>query len=204
MMHEPSQMIRALKQGKKLTADELAFLRSNLQSPEDGADIYEMCRALALAVPASSSAVQLVEQYFEVTTDEWYMQGVIYALCSYWGLTDRYLDKLLWLTLLEQWKDYPSAALAAFSALGAYLNNHPNAEILAHLLAIYESDLTLYKAGNLQFEKEHIVAVYQAIDRAIRGKEAQLAAIGFKFPKDVNKDVLLRAVKLASKLRKKK
>lgn len=198
---DPAEIVERLKKGGKISQSELHFVRARLRDPEPGDDLYDLMRALGLGVRASEEDVALVESYFMSETDDWNLQGSIYALCDYWGLTEKYLDRLLFFVRLENWDEYSSAAIASFGALGDYLHKTNDPDVYAKLLELYDTDMTLCRTRATEYDEEHLASVYRALDMGIRGREALLDHIKMKIPDDIKESVINEARKKASKKR---
>lgn len=195
MPHDAQKIVSNLKSGTSIKRDELSFIRTSLKSPLPDSDIHHLCRALALSVTPNKDDIALVEQYLSDSYDEWDIQGVIYALCNYWKLTANYIDKLIVYVDLEQWEDSPSAAIAAIGVLGDYLYENKNPTVLKSLLTAYEQSIELHNKGLLNFNRIYADTIYQAINASIVGRQAALDAIGFRFPRDVNLEIIEKAYK---------
>jgi hypothetical protein len=188
--------VERLKQGGRLSHEELNSIKEQL-SNDAPIDVYNLVRAWALAVPASPQNVALVARFFDQSQDEWDLKGVIYALCDYWNLTDRYLRELKELVQATKWPSYSNAAIAAFSALGAYVNETKDPATCRELLTILEDDLAMASCGDARFSFEHLAACYAALDRAVRGKQAIIERHKFKSVSGIRPDVLVRAGEIA-------
>jgi hypothetical protein len=190
--YDPSDIVERLKKGGKIGREEIEFIRNRLRnlSPDD--DLYSLVRAMGLGViTPSPEDIALVGKFFVVETDDWDLQGVIYALCDYWGLTEKYLDQLFSFSILENWGNYPSAAIAAISALGSYAYEKKDSRVFEKLLDLYDKDMELFNTGSSFFRNQHLQLIYKALDIGVRGKEALVDHIkDVRIPEDISEKVI--------------
>lgn len=200
--YDPAEIVERLKKGGKISRSEVSFVRDSLRNPLPSDDLYDLMRALGLGVKPNPDDIALVEKYFYTETDDWNLQGSIYALCDYWGLTKTYLDRLLFFVNLKNWKDYPSAAIVSFGALGDYLFQSKDAYVFGRLLDLYDRDMALYRERAPEYDEQHLASVYRALDLGVRGRAALVDHVKTKMPDNISDDVISKAREQAMKLRK--
>lgn len=190
---DPSKLVHRLKWGGVLTGDEIEALQQHLEDPAGPDRLYNVFRALALGAPATGRNVSLVERYLGPETDDYDLKGVIYALCKYWGLTERYIDQLLFYSRLDKWERYSEASIAALSALGDYLHRTQDPGLYSKLLERFDHGLSLWEESSPMFDGIYFESIYNALNQGIKGRAARLDAIGFEFPDDIEDSVVKEA-----------
>lgn len=202
-MRTPFECVEYIKQGGNLSQNELDSLREVLVSSCGcNHDIYDAARGFALAVEPMEENIVLVEKYLHDDTDDWNLQGVIYAL-GYWGIEERYIDKYLEFSGYHRWEHKDASVIASLSALGKYIYTHKDYIVLSVLFRRFMCALKTVDHDK-KYDKDYLSILYASLDRAVRGRDAQLANItGVKIPEDIDNNLLTRIEQLTIVVRKK-
>lgn len=129
--YDYDEMIRRIRHGQYLSAEELAHVKRELADPDSPN------RSTALEIVGASmdtSAAELVESLLVCPQDPWLSRSALQVLCLYWGRTGDYL------TYLEEyiggvaWDVDNEVKHMAMSLAGGYLREHRHRGLLKLLV----------------------------------------------------------------------
>jgi hypothetical protein len=193
---DAAEVVRRIKLGEKIDSHTMTEVRDTLRT-NASRDVHHLARALALGAEPTESDIELLEGLLRLDLDSWSLQGVVYALCSYWQLTSRCLPFLCKLTEKEHWPGHHDAAAAAFASLGDHAHACGSHDVIAHLLNVYDEEIALYRTSDDSFDFEHLMACYSALAVAVKGPRARIGLLKIKRASDLSEEIVASARQMA-------
>lgn len=186
-MRDVSEIFRAQKHGGlPVTELELNAIRSSLRSNDPELDVHHAARVLALAGPPNNDDLALLIGRLSLSSEDWDLQGIIYALCIYWEKARDHLTFLLQLIEYETWSEFSSASIAAMSALSKYSFGENDAEIFCRIHTCFRDASGALENSPSDFLELYLAQLYRCLDVADRGPKANVDAIAFRFPESAD------------------
>ena len=130
---DTDDLVLRAKEGRVAIA-EIDHIVAVLTARQGGEQTYDL-----LYVISRSCAVEkepLVSGFLDHEDDPMVARLALQTLCSFWGLTDRYLEELQTFLAGVSWDVMGDVREVAISAAGDYLRDHQHPELLSKLLLI--------------------------------------------------------------------
>jgi hypothetical protein len=160
-----SELLEQAKRGK-LSPNEIDYVAQQLVENTDNR--YTLIHILGRAEAIKYR--NLIEPFLHYPDDPLVSEIALKSLCTYWGLSEQYVDELKMFIKGVEWDDFDDVRMAAISISGEYLRSASNAELLHTLIDVFENleTSTLLKSA----ENPELIrsCAYSAIARAM-GRE---------------------------------
>lgn len=170
---------RALDNGK-LPPAEITYIkeRLNLKNAKEDELIDDLLKCLAYATEPTSDSIKLIERFFGASDEEG-TRGAIQALCRIWGLSDRYVDKLMALINYDVFSDVDSnlVFLSACDAMARYIYKNKDAKVIGQFIWQYEENVKEVYA--IKEKLEFVNLIERVLIFGVTGDELNHSVDGF-------------------------
>lgn len=169
---DPGLAINRIKDGGRITGEELRFVKSHLRDPLADDDIGQLAYLLALSSLPNEENVALLEQHLNRSDDNYDLPAIVSALCGRWGLTSNYLEFLLEIVDYDrQDEECAAASFQGLNALGAYLEETQDPNVYRKVLELVDRHLA---NSNDAGSNEHLRWAYGALVTGVSGRRAAM------------------------------
>lgn len=159
------ELLEEAKWGK-ITSNEIDYVAEQLQENHD--ELYTLIYILGRAEAVRCK--KLIEPFLNHPDDPMVSKIALQSLCTYWDLTEEYLDELKMFINGVEWDDFDDVRIQAISIAGEYLRSAKNPELLQTLIDLFENIETSPDLKNAENPELVRSCAYLAIGRAM-GRE---------------------------------
>ncbi len=151
------------EKSRKISQDELKHVAQQLN--ENSESKYTLIHILGRAKAIHYR--NLIEPFLNYPDDPLVSKIALQCLCTYWDLTNEYIEELKMFINGVDWDDFDDVRLTAISISGEYLRSTSNVELLHTLVDVFENlenSTQIKSAENPELVRS---CVYYAIARAM-------------------------------------